>query len=150
MAKLDLSINRDKSRLVNLWNDIDGFDFLGFHNRKFPIRRKGGNTLYVMSHVPKKNAMKKMRLKIKTYTEPRNKLYMDIRDLVKGLNRKLQGFKNYYLLSSHAKKWLNRIDWYVLERLVLFYNKKRNNRKKHRNQKEVRKEIDHMLVKLGS
>src|SRR4051794_35762659 len=29
MNKLDLSINRDKSRLVNLWNDIDGFDFLG-------------------------------------------------------------------------------------------------------------------------
>ncbi|WP_251026579.1 MULTISPECIES: reverse transcriptase domain-containing protein [unclassified Bacillus (in: firmicutes)] len=150
MGKLDLSINRNKSRLVNLWNDIDGFDFLGFHNRKFLIRRKGGNTLYVMSHIPKRNAMKKMRAKIKAYTEPRNKLYLDISDLVKGLNRKLQGFKNYYLLSTHAKKWLNRIDWYVLERLTLFYNKKKNNRKKYGNMKDVRKEIEHILVKLAS
>ncbi len=150
MGKLDLSINRKKSRLVNLWNDTDGFDFLGFHNRKFPIRRKGGNILYVMSHIPKKNAMRKMRAKIKAYTEPRNKLYLDIRDLVKGLNRKLQGFKNYYLISPMAKKWLNRIDWYVLERLTLFFNKKRNNRKKHGNLKDVRKEIKHILVKLAS
>ncbi|UYZ22799.1 group II intron reverse transcriptase/maturase [Mesobacillus jeotgali] len=124
MGKLDLTINRDKSRLVNIWNDTDGFDFLGFHNRKFPIRRKGGNTFYVMNHIPKRNALKKMRAKIKAYTEPRNKLYLDICDLVKGLNRKLQGFKNYYQLSPQGKKWLNRIDWYVLERLVLFYNKK--------------------------
>lgn len=150
MGKLDLSINRNKSRLVNLWNDIDGFDFLGFHNRKFPIRRKGGNTLYVMSHIPKKNSMKKMRAKIKAYTKPRNKLFLDIKELVKGLNRKLQGFKNYYLLSTQAKKWLNRIDWYVLERLTLFYNKKKNNRKKHGNLKDVRKEIEHLLVKLAS
>lgn len=150
MGKLDLSINRDKSKLVNLWNDIDGFDFLGFHNRKLPIRRKGGNTLYVMAHIPKKNAMKKMRAKIKAYTAPRNKLYLDIRELVKGLNRILQGLKNYYLLSPIAKRWLNRIDWYVLERLTLFYNKKKNNRKKHGNLKSVRKEIDHLLIKLAS
>ncbi|WP_251038570.1 reverse transcriptase domain-containing protein [Paenibacillus albidus] len=150
MGKLDLSINRNKSRLINLWNDIDGFDFLGFHNRKFPIRRKGRNTLYIMSHIPKKNAMKKMRAKIKAYTKPRNKLFLDIKELVKGLNRKLQGFKNYYLLSTHAKKWLKRIDWYVLERLTLFYNKKKNNRKKHGNLKHVRKEIEHILVKLVS
>jgi group II intron reverse transcriptase/maturase len=150
MGKLDLSINQDKSRLVHLWGDREGFDFLGFHNRKFPIKSKGGKTIHVMSHIPKKNAMKKMRAKIKAYTEPRNKLYLDIRELVKGLNRKLQGFKNYYLLSPKAKKWLNRIDWYVLERLLLFYNKKRNNPNKHGNLKDVQKEIEHILVKLVS
>lgn len=150
MGKLDLTINRDKSRLVNIRNDTDGFDFLGFHNRKFPIRRKGGNTFYVMNHIPKRNAMKKMRAKIKAYMEPRSKLYMDIHELVKGLNRKLQGFKNYYQISPQGKKWLNRIDWYVLERLVLFYNKKKNNRKKHGNFKDVRKEVEHVLVKLAS
>ncbi|MCM3729114.1 hypothetical protein M3226_26230 [Neobacillus cucumis] len=149
MGRLDLSINRDKSRLVHLWDDIEGFDFLGFHNRKFPIRKKGGYTLFVMSHIPKKNVMKKMRAKIKAYTEPRAKLYLDIHDLVMGLNKKLQGFKNYYLLSSNAKKWLNRIDWYVLERLTLFYNKKRNRQKKHGNLTDVRKEIGHILVRLS-
>ena len=150
MRKLDLSINKEKSRLVNLWDDTEGFDFLGFHNRKFPIRRKGGKVLYVMSHIPKKNALKKMRAKIKAYTEPRNKLYLDIRELVKGLNRKLQGFKNYYNLSPYGRLWLNRIDWYVLERLTLFYNKKRNNRNKHGNYEKVRRVVEPLLVKLAS
>ncbi|WP_428908774.1 reverse transcriptase domain-containing protein [Niallia sp. Krafla_26] len=90
------------------------------------------------------------RISDRRVLEPRNKLYLDIRELVKGLNRKLQGFKNYYLISAHAKKWLNRIDWYVLERLTLFHNKKRNNRKKHGNLKDVRKEVKHILVKLAS
>lgn len=74
---------------------------------------------------------------------------MDIRELVKGLNRKLQGFKNYYQISAYSKMWLIQIDRYVLERLTLFYNKKRNNLKKHGNLKDVRREVEHILVKLS-
>lgn len=150
MRKLDLSLHQEKSRLVNIWNDSDGFDFLGFHHRKFPIRRKGGQTFYILNHVPSKKAMKKMRKKIKEYTEPRYKLFMDIKDLVEGLNRKLQGFKNYYQLSPMSKRWLNRIDWYVLQRLNLFNNKKRNRRHKHAHLKKTVKEIEGILVKLAN
>lgn len=57
LGRLDLTINRAKSRLVTLWNDCDGFDFLGFHHRKIPYRRKGGKILFYLSHIPKKNAM---------------------------------------------------------------------------------------------
>lgn len=150
MGKLDLSLNKDKSKLVNIWEDSDGFDFLGFHHRKLPIRRKGGNTLYVMSHIPSKKAMKQMRFKIKEFTEPRYKLYMELRELVKELNRRLQGFKNYYLISPIAKRWLNRIDWYVLERLTLYNNKKRNRKSRHGRLKDVVKEVYPLLVKLAS
>lgn len=150
MKKLDLTLSQEKSRLVNIWDDQDGFDFLGLHHRKFPKRIKGGKTIYVMSHIPSRKAMRNMRSKIKENTSPRNKLYVDIRDLVKGLNRKLQGFKNYYLLSPIGRRWLNRIDWYVLERLMLFNNKKRNRRNKHGNLKDVTKEINHLIVKLAS
>lgn len=150
VGKLDLTISKEKSRLVNIWDDTDGFDFLGFHNRKFPVHKKGGNTIYVMSHIPKKNAMKKMRAKIKAYTGPRYILYLDIQEIVKGLNRILRGFKNYYQISSSAKKWLNRIDWYVLQRLNLYYNKKKKRRRKHGNFWEIRKEIGHSIVKLAS
>jgi group II intron reverse transcriptase/maturase len=149
MNKLDLTINREKSKLINLFDNKEGFDFLGFHNRKFKVLLKGGKTYYAMSHIPKKNAMKKMRAKIKAYTEPRNKLYLDIKELIKGLNRRLQGFKNYYKISPIASKWLNRIDWYVLERLTLFYNKKRNNKNKHGNFMRIRGEIEYLIVKLA-
>ncbi|VXC34147.1 Retron-type RNA-directed DNA polymerase [Bacillus mycoides] len=70
--------------------------------------------------------------------------------MVKGLNRILQGFKNYYSLSSIGQKWLGKIDWYVLERLNLFWNKKRNVRKKHGRIKDLTKKITYTLVKVGS
>ncbi|MBS4040698.1 MAG: hypothetical protein KGZ81_08865 [Flavobacteriales bacterium] len=137
MRRLELELNPEKSKLVNIWDNKEGFDFLGFHNRKFPVRNKGGSEVYVLNHIPSKKAMKKMRKKIKEYTEPRNKLYWDMEDMIKGLNRKLRGFKNYYLITPIAKKWLNRIDWYVLERLNLFWNKKKNRRLRHARIKEV-------------
>lgn len=43
----DLRLSKKKSRFVNIWNDTDGCDFLGFHNRKFPVRNKGGSEIYV-------------------------------------------------------------------------------------------------------
>lgn len=150
MKKLDLEINTEKSKLVNIWDNTNGFDFLGLHHRKFPVMNKGGSKVYVMSHIPSKKAMKKMKMKIKEYTSPRNKLFMDIKELVKGLNRILQGFKNYYSISPIAKKWLNKVDWYVLERLTLFWNKKKNKRKKHARRKEVMKVTKGLLVKLAS
>ncbi|MGG0937304.1 group II intron reverse transcriptase/maturase [Brevibacillus centrosporus] len=149
MDKLDLALSKDKSRLVNIWDNTSGFDFLGLHHRKFPVLNKGGSKVFVMSHIPSKKAMKEMRRKIKVYTEPRSKLYWSLTELVQGLNRKLQGFKNYYSLSPIAARWLNRIDWYVIERLTLFVNKKRNVRKKHSWEGKVIKDTQGILVKLA-
>ncbi|SFG60295.1 Group II intron, maturase-specific domain, partial [Halobacillus alkaliphilus] len=62
---------------------------------------------------------------------------------------RLQGFKNYYRLSSASKKWLNRIDWYVLKRLALFNNKKRQRRNLHGHLEEVKKQTQYQLVCLA-
>ena len=148
LNKLDLTLSKEKSKLVNIWDNSNGFDFLGLHHRKFPVLNKGGSTVYVMSHIPNKKAMKNMRRKIKEYTAPRNKLFWDLEDMVKGLNRKLQGFKNYYFISPISARWGSRIDWYVIERLTLFWNKKRNKRKKHSRTGEVIMQTRGKLVKL--
>lgn len=81
-----------------------------------------------MYHITKKAAMKKMRAKINEDTEPRFKLFMDIQDLVRGLNRKFKVSRTtmHYPL---GKEVLNRNDWFVVERLLLFHNNKRNKRK---------------------
>jgi len=94
--------------------------------------------------------MKNMRQKIKEYTSQRFKLFMPLEEMVIGLNQRLKGFKNYYLVSPIAKKWLNRIDWYVLELLTLFWNKKRNKRHKHARMGEVITLTKGKLVKLAS
>nr|WP_248891830.1 group II intron maturase-specific domain-containing protein [Bacillus methanolicus] len=91
-----------------------------------------------------------MRTKIKDFTAQRNKLHLSLDELVEGLNRKLKGFKNYYQVSPMSKKWLNKIDWYVLERLTLFQNKKKNRRHKHARIKEVMKLTKNKLLKLAS
>lgn len=149
MKKLDLTLHEGKSKLVNIWDDSEGFDFLGFHHRKFPVRKKGGHIFYFMHPIPSKKAMKKMRKNIKEYTSPRYKLHVDIGDLIEGLNRKLQGFKNYYQLSPMSKRWLNRIDWYVLQRLNIFRNNKKNRRYKHAYIQETAREVNYKLVKLA-
>ena len=150
MEKLELTINQDKSRLVNIWDENEGFDFLGFHHRKLPVHNKGGSKILVLRHIPSKKAMKKMRKAIKEYTAPRHKLHMELTEIVEGLNRKLQGYKNYYLISPIAKRWLSKIDWYVLERLTLYWNKKRNKRNKHARLGEVMKLTNKRLIKLAS
>lgn len=149
MKKLDLTINREKSKLVSLWNDTSGFDFLGFHHRKYLKRNKGGSAMHVLSHVPSKKAMKKMRARIKEYTSPRHKLYLAMEDIVKGLNSILRGYKNYYALSPIGKRWLGQIDRYVIERLTLFWNKKRNRRKKHGRVGDIVKWTEPILTKLA-
>jgi RNA-directed DNA polymerase len=45
--KLELTMNATKSKLVNLANDEEGFDFLGYHHRKLPNFRKTGAPNYI-------------------------------------------------------------------------------------------------------
>jgi group II intron reverse transcriptase/maturase len=149
MKKLDLTLSKEKSKLVNTWDGIEGFDFLGFHHRKFPHLEKGGMKIFILSHIPSRKAMKEMRERIKAFTEPRSKLFWSLDDMVKGLNRRLQGFKNYYQVSFMSKEWLNRIDWYVMKRLTLFWNKKRNQRSKHGKMGEVMKLTKDKVVKMA-
>jgi hypothetical protein len=115
-----------------------------------PVYNKGGGKIYVLRHIPSKKAMKKMRKQIREFTAPRHRLFMAMTDMIQGLHRKLQGYKNYYLISPIAKRWLNRIDWYVLERLTLFWNKKGNKRRKHSKMSEVIRLTQGRLIKLAS
>lgn len=131
-SKLEIQINTSKSKLINLWDDKAGFDFLGMHHRKIPKQVKGIDRCILRSY-PSKKAMKKMKEKVKEVTEPRNRLFWTMNRMVEELNPKIQGWRNYYAMDSFADLFLNKIDWYIRKRLMLFWNKKRNRRKKHRN-----------------
>ncbi|WP_420872061.1 group II intron maturase-specific domain-containing protein [Cohnella rhizosphaerae] len=136
-GKLEVEMNREKSKLINLWDDKQGFDFLGMHHRKIPKKLKGNKTVSILRSYPSKKAMKSMRQKVKEATEPRNRLYWTMNQMVAELNPKIQGWKNYYGLDSFAAPFLNKIDWYIRKRLTLFWNKKRNRRKKHAKSKQA-------------
>ncbi|WP_373232861.1 group II intron reverse transcriptase/maturase [Cohnella sp.] len=131
-GKLELQMNTSKSKLINLWDDKAGFDFLGMHHRKIPKQVKGIER-HILRSYPSKKAMKKMKEKVKEVTEPRNRLFWTMNRMVEELNPKIQGWRNYYAMDSFADLFLNKIDWYIRKRLMLFWNKKRNRRSKHSN-----------------
>jgi RNA-directed DNA polymerase len=127
-ARLELTMNTEKSKLVNLWNceSDQGFDFLGHHLRRLPVMRKGGKSARILRCFPSRKAMKRMRAKVKEATSPRALLSKKIKDLVKVLNPKIIGWRNYYAKvdKGSANDFLAKIDWYILRRLMIFCRKK--------------------------
>lgn len=144
-AKLELTINAKKSKLVKIWDDTQGFDFLGHHHRRLPVMRKGGITARVLRTFPSKKAMKKMRTKVKEVTSPRSLLKRPMNDIVGMLNPIIQGWRNYYagIDPGAANRFLSKIDWYVRRRLEIFWNKK------HKRRKTRHVDFHHMLTQMG-
>ncbi|MEW9698161.1 group II intron maturase-specific domain-containing protein [Paenibacillus sp. SI8] len=66
-----------------------------------------------------------MKEKVKEVTEPRNRLYWTMSKMKEELNPKIQGWRNYYAMDSFADIFLNKIDWYIRKRVMLFWNKSR-------------------------
>ncbi|MCI1944045.1 group II intron maturase-specific domain-containing protein [Clostridium luticellarii] len=91
-----------------------------------------------------------MRRKIKEVLGNRSNLKMDMYDLVQIMNKKIVGLKNYYNL-KYSGKQLNKIDWYIIERLTIWYNNKKQCRPRHRGVKEVMNKLNEIgLRKLSS
>ena len=126
----------EKTRFVNLWDGKEGFDFLGFHHRRKSIENGKGQKFSATIQEPSKKAMKSMRGKIKEILNQRSSLYQDIKEMIKTINRRLVGFKNYYGLKN-AGKQLNKLDWYVLEKFTVWYNHKRQIRPRRKGIKQM-------------
>jgi RNA-directed DNA polymerase len=119
---LKLSLHPEKTRIVDLNEGADGFDFLGFHIRlvmSWRYRR------WYCQRWPSRRAMASIRSKIKAITVPRSRLKWPIGALVAELNPVLRGWGNYFRVGNSAKHF-TRIDRYVHERLALFDSKKRH------------------------
>ena len=112
LAKFDLEIETSKTRIFPFGKNTstqDNFDFLGF-NIYNSSTRKGG---YKVGYKTSEKKSKKKKQDIKEYL----KLNRDTKakDLIKGLNRKLIGYYNYYGISFND--WIYEIYYYVLSQL---------------------------------
>jgi len=143
--RLELSMNAEKSRLVHLWIDMPGFDFLGYHHRRMPVFRKDGNVANVLRSFPSKTAMKKMRSKVREETAPRNRLYWSPAQMVATLNPIMQGWRNYYTAVDPgvSRRFLAKVDWHVARRLILYW------RKKYKRSRLTPTEIMRVFVNMG-
>jgi RNA-directed DNA polymerase len=126
LAELGLQLHPDKTRIVDLDEGREGFDFLGWH---FHARMSGrlwerGIRRYYLHRWPSERAMKAIRAKVKARTG-RNRVGVgDIRVIIAELNPVLRGWGNYFRTGNSAKKF-NQIDSYVWRRLVSLLVRKR-------------------------
>lgn len=124
MAKLNLELNEEKTKVVHLWGCKAGFDFLGFHNRYAKLKNRFGKTFFVLIQYPSKQAMSRMKDAVKEVLGKRSSLPKDISELIKTLNPKITGWRNYYGL-KFADKWMKAIDWHILQWFTRWWNRKR-------------------------
>lgn len=129
--KLELTINTKKSKLVNIWDDKEGFDFLGHHHRRLPFWAKKGKIIYYLRSYPSRKALTKMRTRIREELSPRARLVWPLRDVISYINPIIQGWKNCYAAvdPKMANRFLAKIGWYIRRRMILWWNKKHKRRK---------------------
>ena len=127
MGKLELTLNKEKTRIISLWKGKNGFDFLGYHNRMVRHRTVKGQEYYQLIQWLSNKAKKKIKEKVRNFLA-RNTLNNELGDMIKAMNRKIVGWRNYYGLSRWDK--LVQIDKFILYRFVVWFNNKRQQRKR--------------------
>ena len=123
MGKLDLKLHPVKTKIVRMWDGEEGFDFLGIHHRRMTTETKQGKSFQETYQYPSQKAMKKIKAAIKSNVNSRNLLIAQEEDLIKNLNPKITGWKNYYTTKTSGK-WMMALDQYIICTFTRWYNKK--------------------------
>jgi RNA-directed DNA polymerase len=126
LASLGLRLHPDKTKVVDLREGGEGLDFLGCHFRARMSGRLWEQrriVRYYLHRWPSQRAMARLRAKVRDRSG-RNRVGLDIRDVIAELNPILRGWGNYFRTGNAADKF-RQIDWYVVRRLFRLMVKKR-------------------------
>ena len=126
LGAIGLSLHPDKTRVVDLREGKEGFDFLGCHlharmsGRLWEQRRV---IRYYLHRWPSQRAMKRARQRVKALTG-RSRVGMELEDVIHDLNLFLRGWGNYFRTGNAADKFVS-LDRHVVWRLKRLLIKKR-------------------------
>lgn len=124
MKKLELTMHSEKTRLVDMYFGKESFDFLGFNNRFQRSRNRSWKWYWTLHQTPSNKSMKKMRATIKAVFGSPSRLQFSIEDMVKLINPKIVGMRNYYTRRfTRPKLW--KIEKYINKKFTKWYNRKR-------------------------
>src|SRR6201987_4862237 len=118
LASLGLRLHPDKTKVVDLREGREGLDFLGCHFRARMSGRLWEQkriVRYYLHRWPSQRAMARLRDKVRHRTG-RNRVGVDIRDVIAELNPILRGWGNYFRTGNAANKF-RQADWNVVHRL---------------------------------
>ncbi len=123
LGDLGLRLHPDKTRVVDLREGKEGFDFLGCHFRA----RMSGKLWeqkriirYYLHRWPSVRSMKRARARVKALTA-RSQVGTQLEDVIARLNRFLRGWGNYFRTGNATFKCiaLDRYVWWRLQRLLI-------------------------------
>jgi len=126
LGELGLELHPDKTRVVDLREGKEGFDFLGCHlharmsGRLWEQRRI---IRYYLHRWPSVRSMKRARGRVKALTG-RSQVGMELEAVIERLNLFLRGWGNYFRTGNAADKFVS-MDRYVAWRLRRLLIKKR-------------------------
>jgi group II intron reverse transcriptase/maturase len=110
LDRLDLSLNEEKSKVLNSWEE--SFGFLGFS----VVLRKSKRSGKFYPHVePSKESVQRIKERVKGLTI-RQMTPVPLPELIKKLNETLRGWSGYYHYRNCTKSF-NKVKWYVEERV---------------------------------
>jgi group II intron reverse transcriptase/maturase len=135
LAKLRLSLHPEKTRMINLWSGLQGFDFLGCHVRRRlsgALWQRQGRRVYYLHRWPSTRSMNRLRERLRKITERRRNAGRDITLVVKEINPILRGWGNYFRTGNATNRFI-RMDGFVWMRLrrLIRYKYGRNLKKRH-------------------
>jgi hypothetical protein len=120
LAPLGLRLHPDKTRIVDLRQGAEGFDFLGFHHRMVESRKRRGR--YWLHKWPSPRAMASIRGKVRDLTTP-SRVGLDLSIVVEQLNPVLRGWGAYFRQGNSSAKF-GAVDAYVHERVARLASRK--------------------------
>lgn len=125
LAELGLELHPEKTRIVDLREGREGFDFLGCHFRARVSGRllERGIRRYYLHRWPSVRSMKRVRSRIRELTARKRNGVKDIRVLIRDLNLVLRGWATYFRTGNAAEQF-TQLDGYVEMRLRGFLRKR--------------------------
>ncbi|MCC7419908.1 MAG: hypothetical protein IT428_06495 [Planctomycetaceae bacterium] len=113
-GRFRLTINRSKTRTVDLKEPSAGVDFLGYTFRfDRDLFGRGGRYLNVF---PSRRSLARLRDRLREMTASRRGL-VPVKMLVREVSRYLAGWGRYFA-HGHPRRVFNRVDSFVLQRLT--------------------------------
>ncbi|HMP00423.1 MAG TPA: group II intron reverse transcriptase/maturase [Kiritimatiellia bacterium] len=112
---MGLRINREKTRCINLRQDGQRLDFLGYSLR-YDRDLRGGPWKY-LNVFPSPKALKRERAKVQAMTDKRQ-CFTPVPELIDRMNRHLKGWANYYA-HGYPRKAYRDMNHYVRQRLAI-------------------------------
>lgn len=122
LADLGLAPKEAKTRIVQLREGGEGFDFLGFEHRWLRVRRFEKRYIAFLARWPSRQGRQHARDRIRELTA-RERLLLPVEVVVGDVNRFLRGWAGYFRYGNSARRF-DQIMTYATQRLAGFVAKR--------------------------